>query len=89
MTSISEIIKTHETAYLEKITEYERVKELYTKTQFDLMTAQEAAFTAFKKLSNVKEQFLVGIINSKNVEKSGAPVEATSGSTLSKIEDEK
>jgi len=64
--TIPEILKTHETAYAEKLAEYERAKEAYNKAQFELMTAGNAAFEAFKKWSSVKEQFLVELVNNRS-----------------------
>ncbi len=95
MSAIPESIKTHETQYLEKLAEYERVKDLHAKTQFELLNAQDAAFTAFKKWSSVKEQFLVELINNRNGGTSngagsGGAVDSNDQSTkpLSKIEEE-
>jgi hypothetical protein len=65
-TSLQELIKTCETAYLEKVAEYDKIKEVYAKTQFDLLNAQEAAFNAFKKWSSAKEHLLVALVNERN-----------------------
>ena len=64
--TLQELIKTCETAYLEKTAEYDRIKEVYAKTQFDLLNAQEAAFNAFKKWSSAKEHLLVALVNERS-----------------------
>jgi hypothetical protein len=64
--SVPEILKSLETTYLEKLNEYERTRDVYNKSQFDLLTAQDAMFIAFKKLSNAKEHFLVDLVNNRN-----------------------
>ena len=63
--TIPEILKSCEAAYAEKSADYERAKEAFNKAQFELLSASHAAFDAFKKWSNIKEQFLVELVNKR------------------------